>query len=57
MSQNKLAIQIEINKVHNVVQTTIKRIVRSLEEEDDDFDNNFFYTLARSLSKPISMET
>jgi hypothetical protein len=56
MSQNKLVIQIEINKVHNVVRTAIKRIVHSL-EEDDDFDNNFFYTLVRSLSEPISMET
>ncbi len=56
MSQNKLATQIEINKVHNVAWAIVKHIVCSL-EEDDDFNNNFFYTFVISSSKPISVET
>jgi hypothetical protein len=57
MSRSKPPIQKEINKIHNVVWTTIKCIAHSLEEKDVDPDNDFFYTPARSLLEPISMKT
>jgi hypothetical protein len=56
MFQSKPPIQREINKVHNVVWATIKCIACSLEEENDDSNNDFFYTPLRSPSKPIYVE-
>jgi hypothetical protein len=55
LSRSKPPTQREINKVNNVVWAIVKRIVHLL-EENDDFDNNFFYTPLGSLLEPISME-
>jgi hypothetical protein len=55
MSQSKPPTQREINKVNNVVWAIVKHIVHLL-EEDDDFDNNLFYTPLGSLLEPIFMK-
>jgi hypothetical protein len=55
MSQSKPPTQREINKVNTVVWAIVKHIVH-LSEEDDDFDNNFFYTPLGSSLEPIFME-
>lgn len=47
--------QKEVDCINNHIWETIKCIGDSLEAEDDDFDNDRFYTPPSSPFKPISM--
>lgn len=46
-------VQREVDRICKSVWKTIKCIGSLLEVENDDFDNDFFYTPPSSLSEPI----
>jgi hypothetical protein len=56
-SKSKTISQKEFNRINKPIWETIKHILGSLEDYNDDLNLEFFYTLPKSLSQPIYATT
>jgi hypothetical protein len=55
--KGKTISQREFNRINKAIWETIKHILRSLEDDNDDSNLEFFYTLPKNLSQPIYATT